>query len=52
MNHLQHRIEVWEQKQATLDIMKEKMVLEADVADDEEDMLLWYQRLRPTFTES
>jgi len=39
MNHLQHRIEVWEQKQATLDIMKEKMVLEADVADDEEDIV-------------
>jgi len=39
MNHLQHRIEVWEQKQATLDIMKEKMVLMADVADDEEDIV-------------
>lgn len=31
INHLQHRIEVWEQKQATLDLMKEKML---DAEDD------------------
>lgn len=36
IEHLQHRITVWEQKQATLDLMKEKM-LEAE--DDEEDII-------------
>jgi len=39
MNHLQHRIEVWEQKQATLDIMKEKMVQMGDWEDGEEDIV-------------
>merc|ERR1712032_981070 len=53
IEHLQHRIQVWEQKQATLDLMKEKMLdvedadldllkakmLDADDADDEDDII-------------